>query len=62
VLECFEIRAGGLRIDCLGWLPLLCVSFDVPTGSGAVISIDGFALGTICEMWGSVQGFPWKKI
>jgi hypothetical protein len=47
VVECFELHAGGLRVDPPSWLPLLCASIDVPTGLGAVISTDRFTLGTI---------------
>lgn len=65
MVECIELHAGGLGLDPLGSLPVLCASLDVPAGSGAIISDDEFTLSNICEMKGriqtpkvSLQGFP----
>lgn len=58
MIECSELHAENFGVDPLGWLPLLCASPDVSTGSGAVISANVFILGTIFKMQGSAQGFP----
>jgi hypothetical protein len=50
VVECFKLHARGVGINILSWLPLLHASLDVPTKLGTVISIDGFALGTISKI------------
>jgi hypothetical protein len=50
VVECFELHAGGFMVNPLGWIHLLDALLNAPIGSGAIINVDEFPLGTIHEM------------
>ena len=75
MVESFELYEGGLGVNSLGWLPLLCTlvvpyqvltgSFDIPTRSDAINNADGvtpssaYLLGSV---WVPYQGFSLRKM
>ena len=52
MVECVELHVGGVRVDPLGWMPLLLASLDF-TNLGIIINTNRFTLGTIYKNQGS---------
>jgi hypothetical protein len=55
MVESLELHARDFKVDFMGWLSIMYASFGVPNGLCIIISINGFVIGTIYEMWRNAQ-------